>query len=371
MSLGPPFDDSGRPLRYVAGAALVVALAAAVGWVLTLSDRSVGPGITVRVAMATTGALRVGDKVRLAGRDIGEVRGATRVREPSPPAAAADAGGGRTPASHVELVVFIARSWAHELRRNSEVFVATPSVLGEAYLEIGPPAHHAAPGEPVHDGELLVGVDPPEIDKLLARSEESIRRALALLAENRPALDELLASGDELLGTLSGLPADRGQLRRIADQAAIAFAAGGSLVSSLRETDAVDRTRRAIRELGDVADHAGPELARLGARLDRAIDRVDATARLFDDDRRARIAGAIAAGRRAVATGERIAADVRALVAAVERGDGTIGGILADQELFDDLHETHRILKSQPWTFILKPTGPDKRRPAGKPPQHR
>jgi hypothetical protein len=52
----------------------------------------------------------------------------------------------------------------------------------------------------------------------------------------------------------------------------------------------------------------------------------------------------------------------------VERGDGTIGGLLSDHELFDDLHETHRILKSQPWTFILKPTGPDKRRPAGKPP---
>ncbi|HEX9101638.1 MAG TPA: hypothetical protein VF997_05510, partial [Polyangia bacterium] len=65
---------------------------------------------------------------------------------------------------------------------------------------------------------------------------------------------------------------------------------------------------------------------------------------------------------------EHIAADVRALAAMVERGDGTIGGIMADHELFDDLHETHRILKSQPWTFILKPTGSDKRRPAGKPP---
>ena len=60
---------------------------------------------------------------------------------------------------------------------------------------------------------------------------------------------------------------------------------------------------------------------------------------------------------------------MRALVAAVERGEGTIGGIMSDVELFDDLHETHRILKSQPWTFILKPNGPDKRRPAGKPPQ--
>jgi ABC-type transporter Mla subunit MlaD len=93
LSLGPPFDDSGRPLRLIAGAALVVGLAIAIVWVLLFSDRALGPGRTVRVKMATTGALRVGDKVRLAGRDVGEVRGAVRVGD------------------HVELRVFVARAW--------------------------------------------------------------------------------------------------------------------------------------------------------------------------------------------------------------------------------------------------------------------
>lgn len=356
MSLGPPFDDSGRDVRRVAGAALVVALAAAVGWVLVLSDRALGPGITVRVTMATMGALRVGDKVRLAGRDVGEVRGAFRVR---------DAAGG-----HVELSVFVARAWAPELRVNSELFVATPSVLGEAYLEIGAPAHDAAPGAPVADGATLAAADPPEIDKFLVRSEESVRRALALLRENRPALDELLTAGDELLATLSGLPADRGQLARIRDQIAAAFVAGSSLVSSLRESNAIPRVRAAAHELSAIADRTGPELSKLGDRLDRALDRIDRVSAIFDDNRRARISAGVAAARRAVTTAQHIAADVRALVSAMQRGEGTIGGIMADQELFDDLHETHRILKSQPWTFILKPTGPDKRRPAGKPPRH-
>jgi len=350
MSLGPPFDDSGLQARRIAGAALVIALGAAVAWVLVFSDRALGPGVTVRVTMATTGALRVGDKVRLAGRDVGEVRGAVRTKD------------------HVELTVFVARTWAPELRKNSELFVATPSVLGEAYLEIGPPPHHEPPQSPVVEGGTLRGVDPPEIDKFLVRSEESVRRALALLRENRPALDELLTAGDSLLATLSGLPADRGQLRRIADQTAAAFVAGGALISSLRESNAIPRIRASAHELSAIADRAGPELASLGDRLDRAMSRIDAALAIFDDDRRARLSGAVAAARRAVATAEHIALDVRALVAMIDRGEGTIGGIMADQELFDDLHETHRILKSQPWTFILKPTGADKRRPAGKPP---
>jgi ABC-type transporter Mla subunit MlaD len=353
VSLGPPFDDSGRALRRTCGALLVVALAGAVVWVLMLSDRAIGPGLTVRVAMATTGALRVGDKVRLAGRDVGEVRGAVRIRGE----------GGR--ADHIELTVFVARAWAHELRRNSEIFVATPSVLGEAYLEIGPPPHGALPGEPARDDELLTGVDPAQIDKFLVRSEESLRRALALLRENRPALDELLAAADSLLATLADLPTDRGQFRRIADQGAAAFVAGSSLLAALRDAGGMTRAQKALHDLGDIADHAAPELSALGARLDRAITRLDGLGDLFSDDRKARLQEGLAAARRAATTAEHIAAQVRALVAMVERGEGTLGGILADQELFDDLHETHRILKAQPWTFILKPTGADKRRPQG------
>jgi phospholipid/cholesterol/gamma-HCH transport system substrate-binding protein len=364
MSLGPPFDDSGRGARRAAGAGLVIALGAAIVWVLMFSDRAMGPGVVVRVSMATTGALRVGDKVRLAGRDVGEVRGAVRVHDDRGATGATETSG-----SHVELTVFVEREWARELRVNSELFVATPSVLGEAYLEIGPPPHHAPPGPPVRGGELLVGVDPPEIDKFLVRSEESVRRALALLRENRPALDELLNAGDELLATLSGLPADRGQLRRIADQTAAAFDAGGSLLAALRDARAVPRIRAAAHDLSAIADRAGPELSSLGARLDRALDRIDQLSTLFDADRRARIAGAVATVRRAVATGQHIAADVRALAASVARGEGTIGGIMTDVELFDDLHETHRILKSQPWTFILKPNTPGGKRPAGKPQQ--
>lgn len=347
MSLGPPFDDSGRSLRWGAGAALVVALAVAVGWVLLMSGREFGGGITLRVTMATTGALRVGDKVRLAGRDVGEIRGAVRTKD------------------HVELTVFVARAAASRLRVNSELFVATPSVLGEAYLAIGAPPHGAAPGPPVADGATIAAVDPPEIDKLLVRSEESVRRALALLRENRPALDELLTAADQMLATLSGLPSDSGQLRRIADQTSAAFAAGGALLSSLSDAGGIDRMRRAARELGAIADRARPELRALGERLDRAIERVDAVARLFDEPHRARLQGALAAARRAAALGERIAADVRALVAGVERGDGTIGGLFVDREIFDDFHESHRILKSQPWSLILKPIGKNKNRPQG------
>ncbi|HZS41620.1 MAG TPA: MlaD family protein, partial [Polyangia bacterium] len=132
MSLGPPFDSSGIGLQRSVGAVAVIVLGAAIAWVLLLSGRTFGPGVIVRVTMRSTGPLRVGDPVRLAGRRIGEVRGA--------------AISGAADRRAVEFEVFLERGWARNVRVNSEFFVSTPSVLGEASLEIGPPLDGAGPG---------------------------------------------------------------------------------------------------------------------------------------------------------------------------------------------------------------------------------
>jgi hypothetical protein len=324
-------------LQQAVGAFVVVALGVAVAWVLMMSGRTVGRGLLVHVEMKTPGLLRVGGKVRLAGRDIGEVRGMVN-----------------TPERHVEVEAFILRDDAVHVRKNSLVFVNTPSVLGEAFLEVGPPAAHAEPGPPVADGDRLRGIDPPEIDDLLAHGEANLRLILALLRENKPEMEELLTAGDDLLATLSGLPADAGQLRRIRDQLAAALDDGAALLHTAREADAVARTRAIAHDLGAIADAAGPELRKLGARVDAAMERIDQLAAVFSPERRAQIAGALAGFRRAVTIGERLVADANALSRYVADGRGSIGAFLADRELFDDLHETHRILKSQPLRFLLK-----------------
>ncbi|HEY7958404.1 MAG TPA: hypothetical protein VII38_24060, partial [Polyangia bacterium] len=188
--------------------------------------------------------------------------------------------------------------------------------------------------------------------------EASLREAMALLADNRPALDELLTAGDSLLATLSGLPADRGQLHRIVDQAEAALGDGRALIAALREAGAVPKVRAIASDLDAIADRAGPELSSLGARLDRALTRIDGLRELASDARRSELASALTHLRHAVTLGTRLAADVHTLAAMVAAGQGTIGGLLQDRELFDDLHETHRILKSQPLRFLLKTVKP-------------
>ncbi len=347
MSLGPPFDASGLQRQRVVGAFALLALGGAVAWVLVGAGRTVGPGIVVHVQMTTTGPLRAGAAVRLAGRRIGEVRRAGML--------------GAADQHAVVLDAFIERAWVFAVHKNSEFFIETPSVLGEAYLEIGPPRNGATPGEVVSDGDLVRGVDPPEIDRFLQYAEANVRVVLALMRETRPEANELLAAGDSLLAHLSQLPTDRGQLRRIRDQAEAALDRGRELLAVLRDAHAVERVRHLTAELGAIADQAGPELAALGIRIERAANRLEELRALFGPERKAQLNGALAHLRAAARLGERTIADVRAIQARIARGDGAVGAFLQDRELFDDLHETHRILKSQPLRFILKTQDQDKK----------
>jgi ABC-type transporter Mla subunit MlaD len=346
MSLGPPFDDSGLRLQRAVGAFVVIALACAVAWVLLRSGRTIGRGHLYHVLMRKTGPLVPGAKVRLAGREVGEVRtlGARRI-------------GGEL---YVDIGAFILQSAAEHIHVNTDFFVSTPSVLGEGFLEVGPPNKGAPPGEIAKPGFDLYGSEPPDLDRFFVKTEASIREVLSLLRENKGVFDEVLDAGDKLIATLSGLPGDKGQLRRVADNAVAAIDQGQALLAALRGAGGLPRIRAIGQELAALAEKTGPELSALGDKLTRALDRIDQLRSLASDRNKDDLRTAIGRFRDAVAVGQRLIKDVRALVARVERGQGTFGALLADKELFDDLHETHGIIKGQPLRFLLKtvkPTG--------------
>jgi ABC-type transporter Mla subunit MlaD len=344
MSLGPPFDSSGERLQQAVGAVVVVLLAAAIGWVLIFSGRTLGSGITVHVKMGSTGLLRTGAKVRVAGDEAGEVRAVY------PRLSKTESG--------VTFEVFLLRGLADRVRKNSLPFVSSPSVLGEAYLEFGPPEGGAPPGPPVADGDTLTGAEPPDLDRFFLHAEASIREVMRLLHENRGELDELLAAADGLLKTFSSLPADRGQFRRIADQLSRALDSGRGLLATIRDAGGVDRLKRDVSEIGAIADEAGPQLRDLGTRLDEAMERIEKLRALFPPERRDDVTRAVATFRRAATLGEKIVEDVKWIIRRIESGEGSVGAFLADKEIFDDFHETHRIIKAQGLRFLLKPVDP-------------
>jgi phospholipid/cholesterol/gamma-HCH transport system substrate-binding protein len=48
------------------------------------------------------------------------------------------------------------------------------------------------------------------------------------------------------------------------------------------------------------------------------------------------------------------AADAQAIVAHIKKGKGTIGALVMDEEIYDDMQEMIRDLKHNPWKFLWR-----------------
>jgi phospholipid/cholesterol/gamma-HCH transport system substrate-binding protein len=58
--------------------------------------------------------------------------------------------------------------------------------------------------------------------------------------------------------------------------------------------------------------------------------------------------------RRAIEQVRTILADAEEIVRTIRRGEGTVGALLMDEQIFDDLKELIRDLKHNPWKFFWR-----------------
>jgi hypothetical protein len=132
--------------------------------------------------------------------------------------------------------------------------------------------------------------------------------------------------------------------------------------TSLAQSQALLRGQRLAGELRRTAQTLGPELSRAGETLATVEERARGLAMIFGTAEQERLLAGVANFRAAIANFERLVTLAQALAAMVERGEGTIGGLAQDRQIYDEFKETHRILKRESWRLLIKPT--NKGRPA-------
>ncbi|RMH39273.1 MAG: MCE family protein [Deltaproteobacteria bacterium] len=328
--------DERRAVRV--GAAVLVAIAVAIAWVLLSDDLRLRRTVRVSVVLSHVGGLRAGAAVQVAGAQIGDVeRIAMR---------------GQAVVAHVR----IERRYAGRCPINGEWFVGSKGVFGERYLEVGPPARGAAPGRPVRDGDVVHAVDPPQFDRLAAVSAGNLAAARALARDVAPEWAQLtaaLADAERTWSTVRPEPAD----------ALRAVSAGGGLFAELGASRQFwSDAGASAGDLEAVAGRARVAMAAARARIAALREQMDALA-----DGAARARTRVAPARwaafdrayrdaRAVATrAEATLARAEQLAAFVASGQGTLGGLLADHELRDVAKQLQRIIKRQTWEVVGHP----------------
>ncbi len=337
-----------RSLEVKVGALILVSAFILAAFVLVMSGVSLEKTFTLYVDFQNPGGLATGAPVRVAGVKVG------KVAELTLHGAGRDAASPRARKAFVRARLVMAERTRESLHEDADFYITTQGVLGEQFLSVDPGSPERAP---VTDGAVLTGIDPPRIDLFLAKAYELLDTVVTGVRGNREALADIAVNGAGLLRNLNITVTDNRErvTRTLENLEALTKEARTLLVDVkshyvddpkiARTLENVDRVASQLeREVGPLLHDARETLANLD-RVSNTVGSADQQAKLkkmLDDV--AELAG------RANAT----VADAQGLVARVKKGQGSVGALMKDEEMYDDLQALIRDLKHNPWKLFWK-----------------
>ena len=310
-----------------------------VGLVLLLAVGAVGAlfwmmgsfgGLTSRGALkvhyAHTGHVVEGAPVKLGGVAVGRVE---RIRLfPD----RRDEAGASLP---VTMELSLSGEARRALRQDVIVAVATQGPLGEPYLELDPGSAGAAA---LPDGAEVRGMEALRLDQVAARMGALLKGLENTLEQNPGAVSALLRGVGGLAETAGGvLKENRQQLRELLE----------SLNTTARQMNALARAAQAqlppSEKTAQMVDDAQKAMAGLAA-VSGGLTQ--------EDGERARqaLASYAAAGEKL----DKIAERAERVLARLEAGEGTLGALQKDDQLYKDLKDLIADLKAHPWKVLWK-----------------
>ena len=346
------------------GGLVFVALVLLIGFIFVLGDFQFGEGYKIYVDLENAGGLKPGADIRIAG----------------------------IPAGTVDSIEFFGGEWDEELERNvfvrvtclinqdmadavgegAEMAITTLGVLGEPYIEI---VNTVPPGPAVDEGTIFVGQAPVRTDQIIRSLYGGLQGLDELIETVGAFFDEsdmarLLTEGADLAGHLDEVIVDnREKIRETIAHVSYILEENRDAITPILENvegataefervgrglnNAIgdgQRLRRAINSLEEVvsaaAEHAPETFADLGATID-ALERVIA-------QQEEALVASVANVETITSNLADASAEASELVAHVNAGRGTVGALLRDDEMYDDIRELIRELKRRPWRLIWK-----------------
>lgn len=343
------------------GALVLFSLALLVGFIFVLGDFSFSKGFEFHVQFENAGGLKPGADVAIAGLNVGNVKTLQFIENSDNTSMNVVA---------VDATLSIDKRYAESVRENSEFFITTRGVLGEPYIEIVTETYDS-PALP--EGAIVRGVDPPRMDLVVARAMKLLKVVTDLLENPQVATRDLLKNlasltstindivtqnRDHIDGTISGVHKTVDEADKLLTSLNVAVDDGDAIQGMIGDL------RVATNDLRVTARNARRMTSRVDGKLDPLLDDVSVTARnareISDSANRlvvgneAKIDESIENVRLSTENLAATSTDARELVASIEAGEGTVGQLLQDREIYDDLKELMRQIKRKPWKIIWK-----------------
>ncbi|MDB4932206.1 MAG: hypothetical protein JWM10_4690 [Myxococcaceae bacterium] len=334
-----------RSIEVKVGLLVLVAMGLLVALVLVMGGVHLGRRFAVAVDFNNPGGLQGGAPVKIAGVRVGQV---DRLEFRGPQV---DPRTGRS--SLVRVHIEVDERYRPELHADAAFYVTTQGVLGEQFLAIDP----GTATQPALDiSRPVEGIDPPRIDLFIARAYSLLDDTVTALRSNRRQIGTMV---DDLSGVLHDtrdvLHRNAGRVDSILENTDRAIRDADGLVNAARDRY-VDgaQVRRIVQHADSIlatVDREAPPLSREARAL---VARLDHIAAGVGDTQIQDLQRALRDVRTLTERANTVMTDVQAVSTRVRAGQGTVGALLMDEELYDDLQELIRDLKHNPWKFFWR-----------------
>jgi phospholipid/cholesterol/gamma-HCH transport system substrate-binding protein len=334
-----------RSLELKVGILVLSALIILLVFIFAMGGINLEKTYTLFVDFDSPGWLSPGAMVKVSGVEAGKVEAITFM------------GGEYDPIVkhrvYVRLELDIKQKFQKAIHKDAEFFVASQGVLGEQYVEIVPGTYEKPYLE---DGEVVIGITPPKLEVALAKGYVILDVMHEILTENRGAIDNMVLSLSGILDTTNTTLKDhKTDISQIIT----------NLRDTTQETKDLVKGARASYVDNPKVNHILANVESITKKVDKDIGpimsstkkTVEGTGEIFDKIDDKDVEG-LKSGLRhlsyAAVKADDILGKVQKIVDRVERGEGNVGALLKDEELFDDLREMVRDLKHNPWKMFWK-----------------
>jgi phospholipid/cholesterol/gamma-HCH transport system substrate-binding protein len=335
----------GKNIEVKVGALILVSLLLLGGFIVVMGGLSVARVYPLYVDFDNPMGLQVGAPVKIAGVKVGKVDGMEFLGanpDPSVPWR-----------SLVRVKLSVEEKIKPAIHEDAEFVITTQGVLGEPFVAIVP----GSPELPVlAENSKRKGKDPPRLDLFLAQASDLMHIAHEALTKKDGTLQELAKHGTSLIKGLDLLVGEnRETITRITKNTEKLSATAVELVEATKEKVDGPQVKRILNNVdvttAALAKDTGPVLERT-KKLLAQLDEI--TTDTLGPEQRASLKKTLKEVETIATSANKTAADVQAIVKHVKDGKGSVGALVMDEEIYDDLQEMLRDLKHNPWKLFWR-----------------
>lgn len=330
-------------LELKVGILIALAVAGCAALLYLLGELKFGSGARMTVQFSHTGGVPEGAPVKFAGVRVGRVK--SLELEPG----RRDAEGKPLP---VDMELEVDKGLFDDLGANAKFVVATQGPLGEPFLEIDP---GPASAKKLAPGAVVRGSDPPRMDLLMSKLDSFVTGATEILGSGEDAksvVTKVMSLAEKTEKTLDeARPQVLGAVQDLSEAAkelkTLARTANGMLGDEGKGSVMID-------DMAAVSAQLRKDLPGIAEKAQKAADGAAAMAGAFTPEDGQKLKEAITRYEKAGEQLGDVATRADQLLAKIEAGEGTVGGLVKDPAVYQDFKALVTDLKKHPWKVLWK-----------------